>query len=285
LVSSVVFYYGLLTYLRNFDWGNPVVFYEKIIKFSPASSQAHNNLGLEWEYRHNYDLAISEYKKALELNPESSVSRLNLANLYFNTEKYKEAKVQYDLLKRDASSLRLGEIENNIGCIYEIDGLWKSAEDSYKLALKLNPKLNFTHFNLAKIYQTQRKLDLCAQEIFASLPELKSFPQKSGQYLSFINTYIREVKIFNSKVFYEGLGVEFAKGGLPEAAVASFKRLLELEPYSSNVYYNLGLAYYQMGKRQEAIIFLNKAIEISPNHLQAKGFLRMATSAKQIKSK
>jgi len=273
-LSLIIFtYYSMLTVARNFDWNNPVIFYEKIIKFSPNSFQAHNNLGLEYEHRHDYKRAIFEYKKALEIKPDTFVSRLNLANLYFNTEKYKEAKVEYNQLKYSASGLRRGEIENNLGCIDEVEGLWGSAVDSYKLALKFNPKLNFTHFNLARIYQTQGKLELSAQEMLDSLPELKIFSGKRSDYLAMLKSYIKSSKIFNSRVFYKGLGVEFMQQNMPEAAVASFNRLIELEPYYSDAYVNLGLAYWKQGLKKEAVFAFKSALRISPNHLRAKGFL------------
>ncbi|MDD2680086.1 MAG: tetratricopeptide repeat protein, partial [Candidatus Omnitrophica bacterium] len=88
-------FYGLLTFNRNFEWSDPAAFYEKITRFSPGSFQAHNNLGLQYEYRYLYAKAIIEYKKALEINPDLLEARSNLANLYFKLGKFKEARAEY----------------------------------------------------------------------------------------------------------------------------------------------------------------------------------------------
>jgi hypothetical protein len=114
-------FYGIQTFARNFEWQNPVVFYEKIIKFSPDSVQAHNNLGLQYEYRHLYNQAIREYKKALEIMPNLLEAHSNLANLYFKMGNLEEAKREYAIVEKTAPGSKIGEIQNNIGCIYETE--------------------------------------------------------------------------------------------------------------------------------------------------------------------
>ena len=270
---GIIVFYGLLTLSRNVEWQDPFVFYEKIIKFSPDSFQAHNNLGLEYEYRNMYQGAVFEYKRALEIKPDLIEARSNLANIYFKTGRFKDARREYNLVKKSAPLLKLGEIENNLGCIYEVEGFWGKALESYQLALKLDPKLNFTRFNIAKIYQAQGKLELSAQEIFNSLSDVKDWRERKNDYLTMLNKYLKSVKITGAVTFYNDLGIEFAKQSLFQAAVVSFKRSLELEPRYADACFNLGLAYWNLGLKREAIFAFKAALRINPNHLKAKGFL------------
>lgn len=272
---ALLLYYGLLTFSRNAEWQDPVIFYEKNIRYSPGSFQSHNNLGTEYEYRHHmYQKAIFEYKKALEIKPDLIEARSNLANIYFKTGRFDDAKREYALIKKSAPLLKLGEIENNIGCIYEVEGLWDKALESYSLALKLDPKLNFTHFNIAKIYQAQGKLQLSAREILESIPEITDSFKKKYDYFSLINKYLKSVKLTAAVKLYNDLGIEFATQGLFQEAVFSFKRALELEPRYADAYFNLGLAYWNLGSKREALFAIKRALKIDPNHLRAKGFLK-----------
>jgi tetratricopeptide (TPR) repeat protein len=276
IFSAIVLFlfYGLLTFSRNADWQDPVVFYEKNIKFSPDSYQSHNNLGTEYEYRHHmYQKAILEYKKALEIRPDLIEARSNLASIYFKMGNFDEAKKVYEIVKKSAPALKIGEIENNIGCIYEAEGDFKKALEKYFLALKLNPKLNFTHFNIAKIYQAQGKLELSAKEIFSSIPEIATLSKKKVDYLAIIYKYLKSVKLTAAVILYNDLGIEFAGQGLFQEAIFSFKRSLELEPRYADAYFNLGLAYWKLGLEKEAIYAIKQALKINPNHLRAKGFL------------
>ncbi len=270
---GIIVFYGLLTLSRNVEWQDPFVFYKKIIKFSPDSFQAHNNLGLEYEYRNMYQGAVFEYKRALEIKPDLIEARSNLAHIYFKTGRFKDARREYNLVKKSAPLLKLGEIENNLGCIYEVEGFWDKALESYQLALKLDPKLNFTRFNIAKIYQAQGKLELSSQEVFNSLSGLKDWRKRRDDYLAMLNKYLKSVKITSAVTFYNDLGIAFANQGLFQAAVVSFKRSLELEPRYADACFNLGLAYWKMGLKREAIFAFKAALRINPNHLKAKGFL------------
>ncbi len=272
--AILLLFYGFLTYSRNVDWQDPVAFYEKNIRYSPDSFQSHNNLGTEYEYRHlMYQKAILEYKRALEIKPDLIEAHSNLANIYFKTGRLEDAKREYELVKKSAPLLKLGEIENNIGCIYEVEGLWDKALESYSLALKLDPKLNFTHFNIAKIYQAQGKIQLSVKEVLASMPEISVAFQNKDNYSAIINKYLKSIKLTAAVKLYNDLGIEFANLGLFQAAVFSFKRSVELEPRYADAYFNLGLAYWNMGLKKEATVSIKMALKINPNHLKAKGFL------------
>jgi tetratricopeptide (TPR) repeat protein len=220
-----------------------------------------------------YQKAIFEYKRALEIKPDLIEARSNLANIYFKAGRFEDSRREYELIKKSAPLLKLGEIENNIGCIYEVEGLWSKALESYSLALKLDPKLNFTHFNIAKIYQAQGKLQLSAKEILDSIPEITDSFKKKYDYTSLINKYLKSVKLTAAVRLYNDLGIYFAAQGLFQEAVFSFKRSLELEPFYADAYFNLGLAYWHLGLKKEALSAIKKALKINPNHLRAKGFL------------
>ncbi len=280
LLSLAVLFYGILTLSRNSQWKDPFVFYEKIIKFSPDSFQAHNNLGLEYERSLLLGSAEREYKTALKLKPDLIEASSNLANIYYKTGRLDQALAEYEKVKKLAPYGKLGEIENNIGCVYELKGNLKKALESYQLALRLSPKLNFAHFNMGKVYKLQGKIGESAISILNSLPEIKSDRENESRYLLFIGEYISSVGFGEPALFYNDLGVGFAGKGFFPAANAAFKRSIELNPASSDAYFNLGLSFWKMNDKKSAARALKKAVKINPNCLRAKSFLSEIISKK-----
>jgi superkiller protein 3 len=185
-----------------------------------------------------------------------------------------EAKREYAIVEKTAPGSKIGEIQNNIGCIYETEGLWDEALDKYRYALRLDPSLNFTHFNIARIYYEKGDINAACQEILKSLPEISLPLDLQEPYIKIITEYLRSVKHGTpAAIFYNDLGVKFAQDNLFDAADPCFRRVLELEPRYADAHFNLGLIYWKKGLRKDAIYELNAALRINPNHLLAKGLL------------
>jgi Flp pilus assembly protein TadD len=70
-------------------------------------------------------------------------------------------------------------------------------------------------------------------------------------------------KVEEDKNFTEGL--DFFKKGQYAEAIESFKKAIEKNPDSVEIYYNLGLSYLRNGDIDEAILSFEKAIELKPD--------------------
>lgn len=262
-------FYIVLTATRNFEWKNPLVFYKNIIKYSPASFQAHNNLGLQYEYLGRFNEAKLEYKKALEIKPDLIEARANLANLYFKLKLYGQAKAEYESLEKSPLGAKAGEVRNNLGNIYEVAGDLEGAIAKYNQALKLDRSLKFTHFNLARIYFAKGDFNSAIARISESLGGLpaKADPARN----KIIADFLKSARYLdNAAEFYNNLGIDFAKNNYWHAAVSAFNCALDLKPGFSDYYYNLGLAYLNMGEKSPAKKALKQALKINPNHIRAK---------------
>lgn len=265
-------FYIILSAGRNFEWKNPVVFYQNIIKYSPDSFQGHNNLGLEYEYLGRFNQAEEEYKRALEIKPDLIEGRSNLANLYFKLKLYNQAKAEYESLEKSRLGAKAGEVRNNLGNIYEVTGDLEGAIAKYNQALSLDPSLKWTRFNLARIYFAKGDLDLAVFHISESLSESGANDQavKRKTILDFLKN---TASLDNAAQFYNNLGINFAQNNHWDAAVSAFNCALDLDPKSSDYYYNLGLAYLNKGEKGKAKSALKQALKINPNHIRAKFLL------------
>lgn len=276
-VSGLVLFYGALTFGRTVEWRSPTIFYERILKLAPDSFQAHNNLGLLYQKKNEFAKAISHYQKALEIMPDLIEARSNLADLYFKMGLLADAEREYLIVERTSPENKAGEVQNNIAALYETKGELDKAFSRYKLALSLDPGLNFSHFNIARIYLKDKDYQLAAERVLSSLSEIDVPEKDKPQILALILQALKAADdIKCAATFYNDLGVRLANGNFINAAVPSFKRAIELSFDYADAHFNLGLAYLKQGQKRQAIQELKIALKINPGHFQAKGLLLQA---------
>lgn len=101
------------------------------------------------------------YRKALEVNPKSTISMYNLGNTLFQQKKSKEAIEQYvSASKIEKDKDKLASIYHNMGVIFQSDKDYAKAVEAYKMSLRNNPKDDETRYNLAlaqKILKDQQQ--------------------------------------------------------------------------------------------------------------------------------
>ncbi|MCX5703807.1 MAG: tetratricopeptide repeat protein, partial [Candidatus Omnitrophica bacterium] len=273
-VAGLVIFYGSLTLSRNFEWRDPVIFYERIIRFSPDSFLAHNNLGVEYEDRGKYEKALKEFNRASEIKPGRLEAHYNLANIYYKMGRFQESEREYRIVEKIAPHDKAAEVQSNIGMLYEAQGRMDKALDRFRLALRIDSGLVFTHFNIARVYLARADYDSAAIEIAGSLTAVPADIGRDKQRLGIIANFLKEKKnISCSPTFYNDLGVKFANAGSLDEAINAFTRALDLASEYADAHFNLGLAYWKRGLRREAIREFKTTLKIDRNHLRAKRFL------------
>ena len=97
-----------------------------------------------------YVSAEVNYRKALEVNPKSTVSMFNLGNTLAHQNKLKEAMEQYvTATKIEKDKSKLSQIYHNMGVIFHSQKDYAKAVEAYKESLRNNPKDDETRYNLA----------------------------------------------------------------------------------------------------------------------------------------
>ncbi|AXT61745.1 tetratricopeptide repeat protein [Aquimarina sp. AD10] len=99
----------------------------------------------------NFPKAEGEYRKAIAKNPVDPTAKYNLANAYYNSEKYDEATIRYTEASKvtTASKAEKHKAFHNQGNTYMEQKKYKEAVEAYKNALRNNPKDDETRYNLA----------------------------------------------------------------------------------------------------------------------------------------
>jgi tetratricopeptide (TPR) repeat protein len=97
-----------------------------------------------------FTTAEVNYRKALEVNPKSTVSMFNLGNALLQQQKAQEAMEQYAAavqVEKDKS--KLAKIYHNMGVIQQANKDYAKAVEAYKQSLRNDPTDDETRYNLA----------------------------------------------------------------------------------------------------------------------------------------
>ncbi len=99
----------------------------------------------------NFPKAEGEYRKAISKNPVDPTAKYNLANAYYNSEKYDEATLRYTEATKVTAATKSEKHKafHNKGNTFMEQKKYKEAVEAYKNALRNNPKDDETRYNLA----------------------------------------------------------------------------------------------------------------------------------------
>ena len=90
------------------------------------------------------------YRKALEVNPKSTVSMYNLGNTLSQQQKFQDAMEQYEAAgKIEKDKMKLAHIYHNMGVLFQAGKDYAKAVEAYKMSLRNNPADDETRYNLA----------------------------------------------------------------------------------------------------------------------------------------
>ena len=108
--------FNTLLILSLFSYGCSYFPNIALLTTDPLTAEEHNNLGVAYEKEGKYDLALREYKKAVDKDKTLVVPLVNMANVYYKQGKYEQAEENYlKALKKDEKNI---EAANNLASLY-----------------------------------------------------------------------------------------------------------------------------------------------------------------------
>ena len=188
-VAMLVIALSVLTFNRSLAWKDDLSLWSDAVAKAPMSARAHDNLGLAWMGVKKYDLAIGEFNKTLELNPQYYLAWYNAGVAYQLQGDLEKARFAYEeSLKINPSYFRS---YYNVGIVYKRLGEPDLAVTSYDKAIALDPRHPFVYNNLGVIL-TERGDYKRAEDVFKKAVEINPGYEKA--YYSLGNVYFREKK-------------------------------------------------------------------------------------------
>jgi len=150
--------WGLLTWQRCHVWQDSVTLWSDFLKKYPNNVTGYSNRGSGYFLKGDYQNAILDYYKSLEINPHHIPAHYNLCVLYERTMQYKKALIAC----KNTIELKSDYVEayNVLGNTHLALGNTKESIALYKNAINLNRTYVPPYINLGAIYYFLKDYDL-----------------------------------------------------------------------------------------------------------------------------
>ncbi|PIS21402.1 hypothetical protein COT51_03000 [candidate division WWE3 bacterium CG08_land_8_20_14_0_20_41_15] len=149
--ATIIIIFAVRTVVRNIDWHNMDNLWIATAKTAPSSFVNHNNLGDMYARHGNYEMAITEFQKAVELNPVYASAYHNIGNVYVQMSKTEEAIESYQKAIEIAPGL--WQSNQNLAVLFYQEGKYQEAVDCLVKAISANPQNSLLFSNLGITYQ------------------------------------------------------------------------------------------------------------------------------------
>jgi tetratricopeptide (TPR) repeat protein len=278
-MSLVVIVFISLTFNRCKVWGNAVMLWTDVIeKYPNKTTTPYMNRGITYASLEQWNNAISDYSKALELDS-------SLGKLYsYRGDAY--AKIgQWDKVISDHSkAIELDPDYNksyiNRGFAYGKIGQPDKAINDYIKAIKIDPNNREAYYDRGNEYQNLKQWDKAISDYSRTIeldPNFDSAYSNRGivyanleQWDKAISDFSKAIKIDpNFELAYSNRGNVYETLKQWDKAVSDFSKAIEIDPNYVKAYACRTLAYENMGQWVKAIDDYTKVIELVPNLLEA----------------
>ena len=218
--------------------------YNKAIQINPNYVKPYNNRGLIYQQDEKLDLALSDYNRAIAIDPELAEAYYNRGIAYYFQGKLDLALSDYN------RSLRINpdyaQVYSNRGIVYAERGQLDLALSDYNRSLEINPDYAITYYNRGILNYSKGKSDLA----------LFDFNKAIAINSNYVEAYINR-------------GVVYYSQGKLDLALSDFNKAIAINPKLEQAYNSRGIVYENQGKLDLALSDYSKAIKVNPNDAKA----------------
>jgi len=234
ILLGIIACYSFLTYQRNFVWKDEFTLWDDTVRKSPYKGRAYYNRGYAYQTKGLLEQALTDYNKAIKLDPDLVDPYIDRASLY-------EKKGLSDLALTDLNkAIELQtynfDAHRNRGSLYQKKGLLDLALQDFNKAIELNPTFASVYYNRAVTYQLKGLLDLALTDLNKAI---KLKPDYASAY------YAR--------------GAIYGRKGPVDQALLDFNKAIGLQPNFPEAYNNRAIIYERKGLFDQALANCNKA--------------------------
>jgi tetratricopeptide (TPR) repeat protein len=197
------------------SYKDSITLFNLAIKVSLPIDWIYYDLGVDYWRLGQTDQAITEFRKAIEINPNEAKAHSYLGNAYAEKGQTDQASIEYRIaIKIDPND---AVVHGNIGFGYDRQGKIDQAITEYRRVIEINPNSTEAHFNLGAAYD------------------------EKGQTDDAISEYLRVIEINpNDAGAHFNLGFAYDKKGQTDDAISEYLRVIEINPNEGS--YHIAIA-------------------------------------------
>ena len=237
-----------LVLVRLNDMSNALKYARRCIEIDPEDIGSHILLAEIYGSTGDTEAAKSEHKKILEIDPGQLTV---LITLHLKNKKYQDAfDLLHEAISRDPEN---AIVHYYIGRVNAQLGNLEEAESSYIKTLEINGTMQSALFDLASIYQTQKKDEKAIsayEKLLDYYPgDITAFERLMGLYLKhgnnekFDQIFEETKKRFQPRERHQRLGLLYLEYGQLDKSIYEFELIVSGWPEDYESRYFLAVAY------------------------------------------
>ncbi|MBE9072426.1 tetratricopeptide repeat protein [Microcystis sp. LEGE 08355] len=226
--------YGVLDKLKRYDEGLAAI--NQAINLAPRAAWYYNR-GVLYYNQQKYDLALSDWNKAIELNPNFAGAYYNRGLLYYNQQKYDLALSDWN--KAIELNPNFALAYNNRGVLYRLQEKYELALADWNKAIELNRNFAMAYYNRGLLYKDLQKYDLALSDYSKAIELNRSYA-----------------------IAYNNRGVLYFNQQKYELALADWNKAIKINPNDADAYNNRGVLYALTREFPKALADAEKASEL-----------------------
>ncbi len=241
ILIALIAVLALVSYNRNRVWRSEFTLWEDVARKSPHKARAYNGLGTFYGKHGDFIRALSDFNKAIAIDPDFAEAYNNRGNTYSKEGNYTQALLNFN--KALEINPSYAQAHTNRGIIFDKDGYLSQALVEYNKAIEIDVYDAEAYLNRGILYEEQKRGDQALSDYAMALE---------------INPNLEEA--------YEKRGFLFVKEGKCLQAMSDFEGALQINPQRVEIYATRGICYSQEGDFKKALLDYSKAMAINPQY-------------------
>jgi arylsulfatase A-like enzyme/Flp pilus assembly protein TadD len=259
----------------------------EVIQAAPTETRAYILRGRVAEKKDRIPEALAYFEKALTLEPQNVSLKVSYAKILADNKNYpkaweicKELLTNPEVLKDSTVKTKLGvalveihqdepgykvltevkeannanaEMWNYLGIFYYRKKQYDQALKAYQESIKLDPAVAETYNNLGALYLT----------IFLNNRDMQMREQAIKAFNKALELAPRQVSALN------GRASAYKFGSRIRDALQDWNKVIAIKPGFTDAYFNIGITYLEINRKQEALKYLNMLKEKFYHQLSA----------------
>lgn len=225
------------TYARNRVWQDEVALWEDVVRKSPNNVRGLSNLGLSFQQKKQFDMALSVYDKVIAKDPFHYKVYNNRGMVYSEIGEHDKAIKDFTI----AISIYpdIPEPYQNRGTAYVNKGEHANALNDFSKVIAISPYGAEAYNARGTVHGALGNMDAAIEDFTNAISLVPNF--------------------FG---FYKNRGLAFSKKGEFEAAIRDFTEAISLNPLDEKTFVLRGSAFFADGKIDMAMLDFAKACEM-----------------------
>jgi tetratricopeptide (TPR) repeat protein len=228
-------------YWMKGDYDRAIADTTRAIELEPNNAYAYNSRGIAYKEKGDYDHAIADYDKAIALDPKNVFAYNNRGNAYTSKGDLDRAIADFDQVIALNPKYALGY--NNRGIAYYDKKDYDRAVADYEKAIELDPKYVAAYVNSGNARRAKRDFDRAIVDY--------------GQAIALDPTNVEA---------YNGRGLSYSDKKEYDHAIADYDKAVALDSKYVFAYNNRGIAYKEKGSYDRAIADYDRALALDPKY-------------------